>query len=213
MAEAAESLGVSSRRVRALISDGRLRAHRVGALWMIGRSDLNQVRERKPGRPKGSDGGACRYHRRQDWRTPKAIFDDLNSEFDFTCDVAASSENALLPVYFTSDSDGLKQSWKGQVCFCNPPFVHTAKWVRKALMEAQENHTTTVMILPARTGNKIWHEVILPRCEVRFIAGRVHFDGADYPAPFDLAVVIFRALDIDGCGTEAPRRTMNGRLS
>lgn len=159
---------------------------------MIGKSDLNQVRERNPGRPKGSEGAACRYHRRQDWRTPKPIFNDLNSEFNFTCDVAASSENALLPIYHTSEIDGLKQSWKGLVCFCNPPFVHTAKWVRKALAEARENGVTTVMILPARPGNKIWQESILPNCEVRFLPGRVHFDGADYPAPFDVAVLVFR---------------------
>lgn len=159
---------------------------------MVGATDLHQVRERKPGRPKGPSGTACQYHRRQDWRTPKSIFDPLNAEFGFSCDVAASPQNALLPIFFTSETDGLKHSWKGHVCFCNPPFVHTAKWVRKALAETREHAVITVMILPARTGNKIWHEVILPFCEVRFIPGRVHFDGADYPAPFDLAVVIFR---------------------
>jgi len=32
---------------------------------------------------------------RQDWRTPRALFDVLDAEFRFTTDAAASGENAL----------------------------------------------------------------------------------------------------------------------
>jgi excisionase family DNA binding protein len=49
--EAAKELGVTTIRVRALISAGRLPALKIGRDWIIRRSDLDLVRVRKPGRP------------------------------------------------------------------------------------------------------------------------------------------------------------------
>ena len=51
-AKAAAELGVTRRRVQALIDAGRLAATRVGLMWIIRRGDLEAVRHRKPGRPK-----------------------------------------------------------------------------------------------------------------------------------------------------------------
>jgi|HubBroStandDraft_6_1064221.scaffolds.fasta_scaffold2053169_2 excisionase family DNA binding protein len=50
-ATAAAELGVSVRRVQALISAGRLRATQLGRDWLIAPRDLEAVRERKTGRP------------------------------------------------------------------------------------------------------------------------------------------------------------------
>ena len=49
--EASEELGVSVRRVVALINAGKLPAKKLGRDWVIRRSDLEFVRVRKPGRP------------------------------------------------------------------------------------------------------------------------------------------------------------------
>lgn len=49
--QAAIELGVTGRRVRALIAAGRLAATKFGAGWLIQRRDLAAVRERRPGRP------------------------------------------------------------------------------------------------------------------------------------------------------------------
>jgi len=49
--QAAEVLGVSERRVRALIADERLPAQRVGRDYVINEEDLALVADRKPGRP------------------------------------------------------------------------------------------------------------------------------------------------------------------
>jgi excisionase family DNA binding protein len=51
-AEAAEILGVHQSRIYALIKAERLPAIRFGKSWIIEKSDLNLVKERKPGRPK-----------------------------------------------------------------------------------------------------------------------------------------------------------------
>lgn len=49
--EAATRLGVSPRRVQALIKAGRLPAQKLGRDWMIRAQDLKLVEDRKPGRP------------------------------------------------------------------------------------------------------------------------------------------------------------------
>src|SRR5712692_8787509 len=51
--EAARALGVSGRRVRAMVRDGVLAGRRSGGRWLIRRTDVEQrVRQRRrPGRP------------------------------------------------------------------------------------------------------------------------------------------------------------------
>jgi excisionase family DNA binding protein len=53
-AEAAELLGVSPRRVRAMVAAGRLQAQTVTArMLLIARADLKLFKKRKAGRPPG----------------------------------------------------------------------------------------------------------------------------------------------------------------
>jgi len=49
--QAAKALGVSPRRVLAIIKSGRLPAVKVGRDWIILKSDLKKVSIRVPGRP------------------------------------------------------------------------------------------------------------------------------------------------------------------
>jgi excisionase family DNA binding protein len=52
--QVAAALGVTQRRVLALIQAGRLEASRLGRDWLIPAHALEAVRERKPGRPRQS---------------------------------------------------------------------------------------------------------------------------------------------------------------
>lgn len=49
--ETADKLGVSVRRVQAMITDGSLPASKLGRDYVIQESDLEVVKDRKPGRP------------------------------------------------------------------------------------------------------------------------------------------------------------------
>lgn len=49
--EVAERLGVSIRRIQALITSGNLPATKLGRDYVIKESDLKLVEDRKPGRP------------------------------------------------------------------------------------------------------------------------------------------------------------------
>ena len=51
-AEAARRLNVTPTRVRAMISSGRLKATKVGNMWVIDPKDLEAVKNRKVGRPR-----------------------------------------------------------------------------------------------------------------------------------------------------------------
>lgn len=52
--EAADRLGVTSARIRAMILAGRLPAEKFGHVHMVREEDLALVADRKPGRPKQS---------------------------------------------------------------------------------------------------------------------------------------------------------------
>lgn len=51
--QAAEILGVNDSRVRQLILRGRLKAEKFGSVWMIREEDLELVKDRPTGYPKG----------------------------------------------------------------------------------------------------------------------------------------------------------------
>ena len=51
-AEAAKRLKVTSSRVRKMIASGRLKAAKVGNMWVIDPKDLDVVKDRKVGRPR-----------------------------------------------------------------------------------------------------------------------------------------------------------------
>ena len=125
-----------------------------------------------------------------EWATPQAFFDELDKEFHFTLDVCATPENAKCSEYYTKEQDGLSQEWHGTV-WMNPPYGREiGKWVAKCT--AYEGGA--VMLLPARTDTKWFHDYIYnnPRAEVRFVKGRLHFNDAKDAAPFPSMVVIMR---------------------
>ena len=122
------------------------------------------------------------------WETPPQFFQALDAEFHFDLDVCALPENAKCQKYYTPEDDGLSQPWDG-TCWCNQPYGRSiSAWVKKA----SESETTVVMLLPARTDTRWFHEYIYGKAEVRFIKGRLKFGGSKNSAPFPSMVVIFR---------------------
>ena len=127
-----------------------------------------------------------------DWATPHDIFQRLNKEFNFNLDPCASHENHKCNTYYTVDNDGLSQSWGGCRVFCNPPYSEIDKWVEKAYRESRQDNTLIVLLIPARTDTRYFHNFIYQRAEIRFIKGRLKFGQSKNSAPFPSMVVIFR---------------------
>jgi len=130
----------------------------------------------------------------QDRETPQWLFKMLDDEFHFTLDAAADESNAKCDEYLDEEIDALSVPWEDDVVFLNPPYKRgrgTERWVQKAWSESQ-NRATTVMLLPASTDTYWWHKYVLDRAEIRFVNGRLKFDGLPGPGWFANVLVIFR---------------------
>lgn len=134
---------------------------------------------------------------KDDWETPIDFFEKLNSEFEFTLDPCCTHQSAKCKKYYTQKENGLLQTWKNEVVFVNPPYSKKTKtnpgqeaWIKKAYEESI--HATVVMLIPARTDTKAFHEYIYGKAEIRFIKGRLKFGSSNNPAPFPSMIVIYR---------------------
>jgi phage N-6-adenine-methyltransferase len=127
------------------------------------------------------------------FETPKHLFAQLDMIFDFTLDVACTSENCLVikngvvsyGFYYDQGDDGLKESWKYNRCFCNPPFSDKAKWIKKAYNEVINNNCPiVVMVLPTNCmDSKAWHEYIEGKMHYEILKGRVSFIDPETKKP------------------------------
>lgn len=125
-----------------------------------------------------------------DWSTPQDFFEKLNKEFNFTLDPCADKLNAKCKKFFTKKENGLLQNWNNEIVFCNPPYGREiGKWVKKA---SEATGGVVVMLIPARTDTKYFHEYIYHKAEIRFLKGRLKFGNSKNSAPFPSMLVIYR---------------------
>lgn len=110
-----------------------------------------------------------------EWATPADLFNELNKEFSFTLDPCSTDQNHKCKKYFTIEDDGLSKSWQNEIVFCNPPYSKIKLWVEKCAQEASQNNAIIVLLIPARTDTKYFHEFIYNKCEIRFLKGRLKF--------------------------------------
>ena len=130
---------------------------------------------------------------KQDWTTPQDFYEKLDKEFHFTLDPASDDNNHKCNKYFTVKDNGLIQSWQGHTVFCNPPYGReVGLWVKKASEESQKPNTTVVLLIPARTDTKYFHDYIYKKHEIRFIKGRLKFGDGLNPAPFPSMIVVMK---------------------
>ena len=109
---------------------------------------------------------------RDEWETPKELFDKLNEQYNFVLDCCAKMNNAKAPLF----SDNFKL-WNepNLMCWMNPPF-------------SKANEMFDLFFKLVNTGvaiyrcdnleTKIWQDVILPNSDWIFIPkGRVVYEG------------------------------------
>ena len=117
------------------------------------------------------------------YRTPIEFYNKLDAEFHFNDDPCPLSDNGI---------DGLLRNW-GTRTYMNPPYgKHIGKWMMKAYAESQLGKLV-VCLVPSRTDTRWWHEWAVKATEIRFVKGRLTFEGQNNPAPFPSAIVIFES--------------------
>ena len=123
--------------------------------------------------------------------TPQDFYDQLDDEFEFELDLAADEDNNKCKFYYDEATNALEQDWAGH-CWCNPPYGRgIGAWVDKAAEEDAEGEALIVMLLPARTDTKWFKTVAKTVDEIRFVEGRLRFEGNDASAPFPSMVAIW----------------------
>jgi hypothetical protein len=120
--------------------------------------------------------------KKDNYPTPKKLYKELDSEFHFDYDPCPLNPEGLREI------DGLGD-WGGSN-YVNPPYSNKTPWIRKAI-EQQKKGKLTVMLVPADTSTNWFHDLLVPNCEIRFIKGRVSFNGRTH-ASFPTMICIFR---------------------
>ena len=137
-----------------------------------------------------------------EWATPQDFFDKLNWRFGpFDLDPCATPHNTKCENFYTEIENGLTKDWGGHIVFVNPPYGRGIdEWIAKAYAESQKEHTRVVMLIPARTDTRYWHDFVMKAKEIHFIKGRLKFGDAKNAAPFPSAVVVFENTHRDAWG-------------
>lgn len=138
---------------------------------------------------------------KDNWETPPDFYNKLNQMFGpFTLDPCAEPSTAKCDLFYTEEDDGLSKSWKGHRVFINPPYSRglQKKFIEKAFTESRDCDTMIVMLLPARSSTKAFHEFIMKSSAIYFVKGRIKFWDKGKPgkhaAPFPSMVVVFSSL-------------------
>jgi hypothetical protein len=108
-------------------------------------------------------------------RTPLDKYREWDKEFHFNTDPCTTADNPLGTKYFYTDI-GLIQKWIPPV-FINPPYGRQLpKWVKRASMDAESGNVPIVMLIPARTDTRWFHDYIYGKAtEIRFLKERLVF--------------------------------------
>jgi len=126
-----------------------------------------------------------------EWSTPAGFFAKLNRRYQFTLDACATAENAKCPLFYTRGQNGLQQDWGTHRVFCNPPYGRAmGAWARKSF-EASQRGALVVLLVPARTDTKWFHDWVQGKAEVSFLRGRLRFGNADASAPFPSMLAVY----------------------
>jgi site-specific DNA-methyltransferase (adenine-specific) len=128
-----------------------------------------------------------------EWSTPQEFFNKLDWRFGpFDLDPCACPTNAKCANFFTEAEDGLAKDWEGFTSFINPPYGRGIdKWIQKGYEESRKEETKVVMLIPARTDTKYWHQYVMHADEVYFVKGRLKFGDCENSAPFPSAIIVF----------------------
>jgi phage N-6-adenine-methyltransferase len=142
---------------------------------------------------------------RQQWRTPPDFIAAVRREFTITLDAAANAANAIVPLHYTEEMDGLTHPWFGDVTaavapsravvegvgegvpgiatsylsgavWCNPGFRNLDAWVAKAIAEVRGYPQSVALVMAlAAPSTRWWAAAIAAGAEARLLAPRVQF--------------------------------------
>lgn len=132
------------------------------------------------------------HGRRQNWTTPRSLFDPLHAEYGFTMDGASESGNGLVPKASTVENP---LPWDGERVFCNPPWSNIPPFI-----ELAATAEVAVLLVPARTNTVWFHRALELGAMPRFFPKRPSFGNAPdgtkgHNSPVDCLLLIFKRTE------------------
>lgn len=111
-------------------------------------------------------------------------------------DLAATSENAKAPKFFTPEDDSLAQDWSKLqgLLWLNPPYANIEDWVTKAALTlgVQDRVSNIIFILiPAAVSTNYFKNYIFDKARVYFLSPRLTFEGQKNSYPKDLMLCVY----------------------
>jgi site-specific DNA-methyltransferase (adenine-specific) len=73
--------------------------------------------------------------------------------------------------------------------FLNPPYSDISKWVEWAITQHIVSRKPVVLLIPARTDTRYFHELLEEKPTIEFIKGRLKFGDSKQGAPFPSILV------------------------
>lgn len=115
-------------------------------------------------------------HNTDHWATPKKLYEYfINLGYIDPC-----------PLY--CEVDNTNKIYKKQKIYINPPYSKIDEWVKFVKNNAQKN--IIIMLIPARTDTKYFHELLELKPSVTFVKGRLRFNDKGV-APFPSILLTF----------------------
>jgi hypothetical protein len=104
------------------------------------------------------------------WETPWWLLNKIKEEFGDYFD----------PCPLHAEFDGLAIDWKS-VNYVNPPYNAKDKFnfIAKAQQEWIWHGRKSIVLVPATTEVRWFHDIVVPNAEVRLIKGRIKFKGTN----------------------------------
>ena len=112
---------------------------------------------------------------RQCWETPNEFFQVFDDLYHFTLDVCAIEGNKKCAKFISPLQDGLKTSWAGEVCWCNPGFSNVWLWLKNGHAEMGRECPLSCVVTHAGTGATWFHEAVPLASETLLLTPRIPF--------------------------------------
>jgi hypothetical protein len=129
---------------------------------------------------------------KDNWETPELLYQYLDSLYSFDHDPCPIDHYVLLGMDIEAGAsyDSLNKPW-GKSNYINPPYGRQiGKFIEKAYKESLLGKIC-VLLIPARTDTKWWHDFVMLAATVYLVRGRIRFKDGEHSAPFPSAIVVF----------------------
>lgn len=128
-----------------------------------------------------------------EWGTPNWLYNVLNKEFVFDCDVAASHSNHKHNNFIYQEQDALAHPllW-GERNFCNPPYSNILPWYKTAVTLRDCSRSTTCFVTKYDPSTRHGVFAAQEMDEIRIVEHRITFEGAPNCANFPSAIMVCR---------------------